>query len=236
MQNRIKTSIELCELKFAGSKDGTFEGYASVFDGNDSYGDTIEVGAFKKTIKNDRTPSMFINHDSNQIPVGDWKSLEEDSTGLSVVGKVDLNHKDGPSLYSALSRKAMDGISIGFTIPKGGFTYKEDQDDIPEFMRGRILTEITLKEMSVVNFPADDSARISAVKSEIQEIPDLKTAERFLRDLGLSKAVAMAFVSHVKNLYQSDSAIKDNDKITQLEKQVESDVIQSRLVDFINNL
>jgi len=230
MKNRLCTKIDLCDIKIAKDHNGMFEGYASVFGGNDSYNDTIEKGAYSNTIKNDRTPSMFINHDSREIPVGDWKSLSEDSKGLNVTGKIDLKHKDGPSLYSALERKAMDGISIGFVIPKGGSTNKEASEGVPEWMAGRTITEIALKEMSIVNFPADDDARILAVKSEVEQITDLKTAERFLRDVGFSRSVANAFVSRIKLFSQRDVGNVNVDT------DMQNEIFQSNLVNFINNL
>ncbi len=230
MKNRLCTKIELCDIKLDKGHNGTFEGYASVFGGNDSYNDTIEKGAFKNTIKNDRTPSMFINHDSSAIPVGDWLNLNEDSKGLIVVGKIDLKHKDGPSLYSALERKAMDGISIGFVIPKGGSTEKEAAEGTPSWMAGRTLSEITLKEMSIVNFPADDAARILAVKSDIEQITDLKTAERYLRDVGFSIGVAKSFVSRINNISRRDVDDKLQGSIAQ------EMLVQNQLTEFINNL
>ena len=44
--------LEDVQIKFSGDKPVKFEGYASVFNGLDSYGDTILPGAYKETIKN----------------------------------------------------------------------------------------------------------------------------------------------------------------------------------------
>ncbi len=187
------------QIKLSGKK-GELEGYASTFGGVDSYKDTIIPGAYAKTIKG-RAPAMFINHDSRQIPVGDWLHLEEDSTGLLVKGRIDLNHREGPSLFSALERKAMDALSIGFTIPSGGA--KENDDGIRE------ISEIDLKEISVVNFPADDAARISIVKAEIELIENFKDLESLLRDAGFSKSAAKVFMSRVKTLSRRDAGEPD---------------------------
>lgn len=220
MLRKLYNPIESCDLKLDSAKTGEFEGYASVFGGVDAYGDTIMKGAYKKTLKSKRNPSMFVNHDSFQVPVGDWIELAEDDTGLIVRGRIDMNHKDGPTVYSALNRGAMDGLSIGFKVPKGGSTENETG--------GYDLTEITLKEISVVNFPADDAARIAIVKHDIEVIESLKDAEILLRDSGYSKSAATAFVSRVKELSRRDAGNDSSDEIT---KQ-----LTGHLVDFINRI
>ena len=223
MINKIDNPIGTCNLKFADGDNGEFEGYASVFNGVDSYRDTILPGAFSETIKGERPPSMLFNHDSYEVTVGDWIHLEEDDTGLFVKGKIDLNHRNGPTLYSALKRKAVDALSIGFRIPTGG---AEERDD-----GLRIISQIDLKEISPVNFPADNAARISAVKNDIGLIGNLKEAEQFLRDSGYSKSAALTFVSRIKELARSDSA-RFEDEITKQHAEQSS----ARLVNFINEL
>jgi len=205
MINKLDNPIANCGLKFADDSSGEFAGYASVFNGVDSYRDTILPGAFAKSIKNNRPPSMFVNHESYMVPVGDWISLAEDNIGLLVKGVIDLNHHMGPTVYSALKRQAMDALSIGFRIPIGGT--EEGDEGV------RIISEIDLKEISIVNFPADDAARISVVKADVGLIENLKEAEKFLRDAGYSRSAATALVSRIKELAQRD-ADQFDDEIT----------------------
>jgi len=195
--------LDKCEIKFDTTEKGVFEGYASGFNLVDAYKDTIIPGAYTKTIEKGRSIKMFVNHDSREVPVGDWTNLKEDDTGLLVTGKIDLNHKDGTTVHSAMKRGAMDGLSIGFTIPAGGA--KETEEGIRE------LSDIDLKEISVVNFPADDSARISAVKFEIEQIESFRDAEAILRDAGYSKSAAKAFVSRVKALSRRDAGYVEDE-------------------------
>ena len=51
---------------------------------------------------------------------------------------------------------------------------------------------------------ANDAARVQGVKT-IEVIEDLKSAEKYLRDAGLSRKEAVAFIARVKGLSQSDS-------------------------------
>lgn len=223
MLHKLYNPNESCELKFSSSKAGVFEGIASKFGGVDSYGDTIIKGAYKKTLKEDRTPSMFVNHDSHQVPVGDWIELSENDDGLYVVGKIDMNHKDGPTVHSALKRGAMSGMSIGYKVAKGGGVENDNG--------GQDLSKIILKEISIVNFPADDFARVSNVKMEIDGLKTLKDCELFLRESGdFSKSAATAFVSRINKLKQGDPAA--DDEITELKQRIIRENTQ-RLIDAI---
>jgi HK97 family phage prohead protease len=231
MINKLDNPLHRCELKFDVKEEGSFEGYASVFNGDDAVNDTIEPGAFKDTIKAHKKkgtmPKMFINHDSWMIPVADIKEMVEDEVGLFIKGMVDMVHKDGPTLYSALKRKAIDAFSIGFRIPKGGSELKDEENPFS----GRIISKIDLHEVSFVNFPADDAARISVVKGDLDLITNLKEAEKYLRDSGYSNKAATALVSRIKQIAQSDSE-KFESEITRQHAEQNT----ARLVHFIDNL
>ena len=71
--------VETTEFKFDG-ETGEFEGYASVFNGVDSYGDTIMPGAYKATLKKrDRSVKMRWNHYGPVI--GKYLEMFEDENG-----------------------------------------------------------------------------------------------------------------------------------------------------------
>lgn len=199
MFQKLLNQLDHCQLKFDSSETGVFTGYASVFNSNDAVNDTIAPGAFTKSLSSGRAIKMFVNHDHKAVPVGDWVTLQEDSHGLRAEGKIDLNHMMGPTVYSALKRGALDGISIGFTMDKGDFTAKSEG--------GRLIKHVNLKEASIVSFPCEDQARISGVKSEISGLESLSDFEHFLRDAGgFSKSEAKYFVGQFVKCVRSDSA------------------------------
>ena len=209
--------LQRCELKFEADSSGEFEGYASVFNSNDAVGDTIAPGAFTKSLESGRMPSMFVNHDHSSIPVGDWVEMEQDEKGLFGRGVIDMNHKEGPTLLSAMRRKAMDGLSIGFTMNGNDWEPKSE----PDLDGGRLIKNVDLREVSVVTFPCEDSARITGVKAEdFALFEDLKGLESFLRDsCGFSKSAAVAFVGRVLRVGRSDSPPREiniTDDVTQL--------------------
>ena len=199
---------ESIELKFDADK-GEFEGYASVFGGVDSYGDTIAPGAYKKTLKKrDRTVKMRWNHFGPVI--GKWTEMREDEKGLFVRGQLTPGHSVAQDVLASLKHGAIDGLSIGFYPSK----YKEDEEG------KRTLQEIELVEISVVEEPADNAARITNVKADIEKAESLKQIEEILRDAGFSSPAATLLVSRVKAMAKSDSEPKPLAEIVGLIEQV----------------
>jgi hypothetical protein len=174
------------------SEDGTFSGYASVFGVEDSYGDVVVKGAFAKSLENWKKkgafPAMLWQHNM-QEPIGVYTKMEEDDTGLYVEGKLLI---DGDPLakraYVHMKAKSITGMSIGFIVVDWSY------DSALEVYK---LNEIDLWEVSLVTFPANDQARVQNVKSIIDsgELPEPKQVERVLRDAGLSRQQAKAFMA-----------------------------------------
>lgn len=204
---RLQKSIELKGVEIKGDAN-QFEGYASIFNGNDSYNDTILPGAFASAIKKG-VPLMFFNHDWSEIPIGKWTKLEEDDKGLRVVGELTPGNPHAESVLAALKHGTLNGLSIGFSLSKDGYDEKEDG--------GRTIKEIDrLFEISVVTFPADEAARIEAVKSAaIGAIETVRDFERFLRDAGgFSRSQAAALCAKAKE-FVSDQGDPDVEAKTQ---------------------
>ena len=175
----------------AVSDDGLFSGYGSVFGVIDSYKEVVAPGAFTKSLQR-RTPSLLWQHRSSE-PIGVYTSIREDQTGLYVEGKLALKTARGAEAYELLKMGAISGLSIGFLVKL--FEYINNGEE-----KVRRLTEIDLWEVSLVTFPANESARISGVKS-IETIESLADAEAFLREAGgLSRREATALVSRIKSL------------------------------------
>lgn len=196
-------------LKMQGDS-GTFEGYASKWDGIDSYGDTILKGAFSETLKS-AAPKMFFNHQWD-MPVGKWIDYGEDSTGLYVKGELTPGLSMSNDVRAAMKHGTLDGLSIGGFLKKGDYDEKDGRRIIRKWS--------TLAEISPVVFPADSAARIdlSTVKSIdfenlLPECKSEKEIERLLRDAGLGKWEAMAIVSRVRAIVKgSDSPQPQTDE------------------------
>jgi HK97 family phage prohead protease len=219
MFHKLINQLENCQLKFSSEEKGVFEGYASTFDTVDQVGDTIIKGAFANTIASGRTVKGFVNHKQHEVPVIDWMSLIEDSHGLKVHGKVDMNHKDGPTVYSGLQRKAMDGLSIGFTMNPADFEQKA---------AGRIIKNLDLMEISVVSFPCERQATITAVKADLDGLITLSDYEDYLREVGgFSKSMATALVCQLVKRVRSDY---------ETEKQQTAEQVSTNMLAIIQSL
>jgi HK97 family phage prohead protease len=184
---------------------GRFAGYASVFGGVDSYGDTIIRGAYESTLRANGKPKMFFNHDSYGLPIGKWLAAKEDEHGLFVEGELTAGNPQADAVRAALKHGTVDGLSIGYYLKKGDFDEAED---------GRVIRKVSkLVEVSVVTFPADDAARVdlASVKSEdIEGLETIRDFERFLRDAGgLSKGLATALTSRAKLIFAPGEPAKD---------------------------
>lgn len=201
--NITKTlNLAATELKF-NAENGTFKGYASVFEGLDSYGDTIKKGAYLETLRDHGMPKMFYIHKWD-MPVGKYTNADEDSRGLWVEGELTPGHSLASDVRAAMLHETLDGLSIGGMLSKGDFK-STDQG-------GRLIHKWTrLVEVSPVVFPADSAARIVDVKNIDFEalLPECKTErdiERLLRDAGLGKWEAMAIVSRAKTILDGRDA------------------------------
>ena len=186
------------EVKFVGEK-GKFTGYASVFDGVDSYGDTIKAGAFQNAIKYGKLPKMFENHKSWELPIGKWVNISEDSKGLLVEGEFTPNHSRAEDVRASMLHGTIDGLSIGYRLRDGDSTLNGANRTIKNVSE--------LVEISVVTFPADDVARVdlTSVKSALDGIHSIRDLEDFLRESGgFSKGLAQAVLTRSKQLYQGE--------------------------------
>lgn len=178
-------------------EDGIFEGYASVFDVEDSYGDVVLPGAFKDSLEN-KKPKILWQHMSAE-PIGVPLETKEDEKGLFIRGQLAMKTVRGAEAYELLKMGAIDGMSIGYMSLVE--TYDKEKNLL-------FLEKIDLWEFSLVTFPACETAKVSFVKS-IDEIGSLADAEDLLRESGgFSKGQACAVVSKIKAIGWREATLK----------------------------
>ncbi len=192
-------AFDEAHIKFAGDgNQGVFEGYASVFNTVDSDGDIILPGAFGKALgSQSRAVAMFFNHRRNDIPVGKWLHLEEDSKGLLARGELTPGNPQSEALKSAMKHGTVNGLSVGFLAAAGDFDRTATGMAFKSMQR--------LREISICTEPANEDASISSLKS-METIETIRDAEHWLRDsAGLSKSEAQALIARIKSAVRSDS-------------------------------
>ncbi|EDF9813706.1 HK97 family phage prohead protease [Salmonella enterica subsp. enterica serovar Tennessee] len=188
VKRRIDVPLEVKSVNDAGE----FEGYGSVFGVKDSHGDIVIPGAFTKSLANwsqkGKLPAMLWQHNICE-PIGVYKEMREDDRGLFVKGRL-LIEGDPLAVRAHTHMKAgsLTGLSIGYIL--NDWEYNKEKE-------AWLLKEIDLWEVSPVTFPSNDEARIEEVKAAFShgEIPSQKSIESILRDAGLSRNQAKAFMS-----------------------------------------
>ena len=111
------------------------------------YNDIILPTAFSKSLnKNNIKNIPFLFQHNNNNKIGKFELIEEDETGLYVKGIVDTHN----ILYEFIKNNKIIGLSIGY-IAKS--YYFENNN--------RIITELDLKEISLVLNPAN---RLSTIR------------------------------------------------------------------------
>lgn len=166
----------LSALTETGRK-GRIEGYASRFGEADQSGDVVAPGAFGAALErlaaSGRSVKMLWQHDPAR-PIGIWRQVVENKTGLWVQGEVLTDLSLGREAALLMEAGAIDGLSIGYRVVRA-----EKHRGAP----GRLLTEIDLWEVSLVTFPMLPTARAHVERPKTVKADD---------DIAAALAVALA--------------------------------------------
>lgn len=178
------------EIKLDGDSRNKISGLASTFGNIDQTGDVIERGAFEKCLKRCAQTGrkiVMLDHHKMDSPVGVWENLEETDKGLECNGRFTMSVQRAAELRDLVADGAIDGLSIGFRA----VDYYMDRDT-----GVRYLTEIDLREISLVSMPANEEARVMGLKSLAPAISTKRDFEHALvNDLGFSRNAAKSIAS-----------------------------------------
>jgi hypothetical protein len=137
--------------------DGTFSGYASLFNTEDMGHDIVLPGAFRDSLNDRGAAGIKLLYQHNPAePIGIWESLKEDARGLLAKGRLMLAVARAREVLALMRAGALDGLSIGFRAVVG---QRDSKSGI------RRLAKIDLWEISVVTFPLLPEARVAHVKA-----------------------------------------------------------------------
>lgn len=193
------------------AEDGTFEGYGSVFGVVDSYKEVVAEAAFADSLaelkSKDRNVPVLWQHRQDQ-PIGVYAELREDETGLFVRGQLLINDvAQAKEAHALMKAGAVTGLSIGYWVRESSYDEKTGI---------RTLTKLDLVEVSLVTFPANDEARVEAVKFKLAhgELPNIREFEKLLREAGFSKSQATVVAGHgltelLRREAEGDTATKE---------------------------
>ncbi len=178
----------------AVKEDGAFEGYGSVFGVTDSYGEIVAAGAFTNSLQDIQSkgrPVPVLWQHQTSAPIGIYEALSEDEHGLKVSGRLLIDDvPKAKEAHALLKAGAVSGLSIGYWVRESSYDEKTGI---------RTLIKLDLVEVSLVTFPANDDARVEAVKFKLErgQLPTKPEFEKALREaFPFSKSQAAAIASH----------------------------------------
>ena len=167
--------------------------------------------AFSKTGK---PLPMFMNHQSDAMPVGQWTSFEMTPAGMTAEGQIFMNTAGGKDMHTIMkeSPTMFGGVSVGAYAEQYQMVNADGEPDQSEEAYFQI-TKGGLREVSVVMYPNNPEAAVNKLEYfRLDGSADLKILEQALRDAGLSKSDAVAAASTFKKvLEQRDAATKPNE-------------------------
>jgi hypothetical protein len=166
--------------------------------------------------KSGRPLPMFVNHEADAIPVGEWTSFEFDDDGMTACGRLYLNTTQGSDLYQVMSESPnmFGGVSVGAyaeeyqwvkengeVFPAGSHDYYDDG-----YFQ---ITKGGLREVSVVMYPNNPMAEVNKLEYFRPDgTADLKVLEQALRDAALSRKDAVAAASVFKKVLEQRDAVQ----------------------------
>jgi HK97 family phage prohead protease len=178
---KVKPSFSV-SIKEIG-EDGSFEGLLASYNSVDLGGDLIEPGAFTKTIKEHGAEVPLLWQHEPKEPIGSL-SLIDGPDGLRVKGQLLMELPMAKKAYLLLKARIIKGMSIGY-------------DTIKDAMDGKVrrLKELRLWEGSIVTFPMNENAMVTAIKALREQKDDFNAelAQIQLRDTGDQLFIALRY-------------------------------------------
>ena len=157
----IKTDHSDDELVLEGTPI-VFNKPALINTPNGSYTEVIKRNALDGVNLNDTR--LLVSHDQNRLPLAKApKTMKVWTSDIGLHIRATLpNTEEARSVYTAVKRGDMTGMSFGFTCSSQGFDYDVETRTITINKIDKVL------EFSVVNFPAYAETSVEA-RSEMQE-------------------------------------------------------------------
>lgn len=170
----LEERMMACEVRAEEEQEGMITGRPIVFNSWTDLGWFDEIIDSRALDNTDLTDVRFlVNHDLSKIPLARSRrnngnstmQLFTDDQGLLIKAQLDTeNNAEAKSLYSAIQRGDISGMSFMFSIR--GDEWQDLNSDHP---RRRITDIESVVEVSAVTFPAYDSTSINARSKEALE-------------------------------------------------------------------
>ncbi len=184
-----------------------FEGYAVTWANVNSHGERFEKGAFADLIASGKIVHMYYNHaymdwltGNSAKRIGKWVELVEDDTGLLVKGELTPNMSQSNDVAAMLAHGTVDGLSIAFYEPNPIDVYQDNTG-------ARVIRRVDLYEISVVDEPSDQTARITPTAEAIDAVRSADDANNLLVSMGLSSNDAQSLLARLNDVLQGSPPV-----------------------------
>lgn len=182
---KLEHLIVPCEVKATADAAMTIEGYGSVFDVVDHGADVVVKGAFSRSLQG-RKAAMLWQHNPD-TPIGVWTEMREDDRGLFIKGAF-ADTQAGREAHTLTKMGALTGMSIGYRASR-------DKNPMDPKTGVRTLKDVDLYEVSLVTFPMNEAARVTAVKDDGDLITEREFERWLRREGGFTEAQAKTIIA-----------------------------------------
>lgn len=161
----LTRTAPLADLELRGSDGRTVVGLAVPFDvpteirdPMGSYVESFKRGAFARTLaeRGAARVKLVAVHDYRKLPLGRLTQAVEDTAGLRIEARISATAA-GDEALELVRDGALDSFSIGFAPVAGGDRWSRDRTSVERI-------EVRLHEVSLVPFPAYETALIAGVR------------------------------------------------------------------------
>ena len=152
---------------------------------------------------------MFVNHNADAVPVGQWDSVEFRPEGMVAQGRIFTNTTAGKDIYTVMQESPMmfGGVSVAAYADEYQMVNAAGEPDQSEEAYFQI-SKGGLREVSIVMYPNNPEANVSRLEYFRPDgSADLKILEQALRDVGLSKSDAVAAASTFKKVLEQRDVV-----------------------------
>lgn len=146
--------------------EGEIDAILTEFDQRDLDNDEIKSGALDDWLKeNDELPMLWshLRHE----PIGVWSDFRIDGKFLRAKGELIDGIQRSKEAVIFIKREIVKGVSIGFNATEYSYRFNRD---VPGGDFGVDFDKITLREASLVLYPAAPNAAVTALKGQPADV------------------------------------------------------------------
>ena len=205
----LRVEIDEKQIK---SEHRIVEGHVVVFNNIDLDGEFFVPTAFDEQLDKAGGSIVipFLWQHNRQKPIGKGV-VTKDSIGLKFVASFTEKVVQADEAFALVKDRVLKAFSVGFNDVTAIFD---------EARNAVALMKATIKEGSIVTFPANELAVISDVKSKEDAVKVKKTMSSILREAGYSKGIVeAALAGNLENLCETEQSKDEalvSEKLTEI--------------------